>query len=68
MAHYLKFFIALVFSVLGLYCAIHWSNWMGFSAFIGFVIIGSVMSSHVFKKYATHEQIKEDIKAGLVDR
>ena len=67
MAHYLKFFTALAFSVAGLACWIHWPGWFGFGAFVALFVSGSVVGNRLFKRYATPEQIKEDLEARLHD-
>ncbi len=67
MAHYLKFFVALAFSATGLTCFVLWPGWLGFAAFIGLFVTGSIASVAVFKRFATLEQIKEDLEARLLD-
>ncbi len=67
MAHYLKFFVALAFSAIGLWCFVLWPGWLGFGAFAGLFIVGSALSSALFKRHATKEQIKEDLEARLYD-
>jgi len=65
MAHYIQFGTALVFSVAGLACYLLWSNWIGFAVFIALFIIGSIISSRLFNRYATLDQIKQDLEARL---
>ncbi len=67
MAHYLKFVVALAFSALGLMCFVLWPGWVGGGAFIGLFVIGSAVSAALFKRYATLEQVKEDLEARLYD-
>lgn len=67
MAHYLKFFTALAFSVVAIACYLIWPGWAGVCAFVGLFIIGSMASSALFKRYATLEEVKEDLEARLHD-
>lgn len=65
MAHFLNFFVPLGFSVLGLWAFISWPGGTGIAAFIGLFLIGSMIGSRLFKRYATLEQIKQDLRTRI---
>ena len=65
MAHYIKFATALGFSIAGLTFYLMWSNWMGFMGFIMLFVTGSMISNRLFNRFATLDQVKEDIEAGI---
>ncbi len=65
MAHYLKFFIALTFALLGLWAFVAWPLWQGVTGFFVIGCFGSWLANRVFKHYATPDEIKEDLQARL---
>ena len=65
MAHYLKFSISLVFALLGLWAFMAWPLWHGVIGFFAISCFGSWLASRVFKRYATLDQVKEDLQARL---
>jgi hypothetical protein len=65
MAHYLKFSISLVSALLGLWAFIVWPLWQGVIGFFAIGCFGSWLASRVFKRYATLDEIKEDLQARL---
>lgn len=62
MAPYLNFLIPLGFSAVGMWALFTWPGWFGFTAFIGLFLIGSFIGRSVFKRYATLDQIKADLR------
>ena len=65
MAHYLKFSISLVFAFLGLWAFWAWPLWQGILSFFVIGCFGSWLASRVFKRYATLDEVKEDLRARL---
>ncbi|NNJ75340.1 MAG: hypothetical protein HKP56_09290 [Anderseniella sp.] len=65
MPHYLKFSISLVFALLGLWAFVALPLWQGVIGFIVIVCFGSWLASRAFKRYATPDEIKEDLQARL---
>jgi len=65
MAHYLKFSISLVFALLGLWAFVTLPLWQGVIGFFAIGCFDSWLASRVFKRYATPNQVKEDLKARL---
>ena len=65
MAHYLKFSISLVFALLGLWAFVALPLWQGVIGFFVIGCFGSWLASRVFKRYATLDEIKEDLQARL---
>jgi len=62
MAHFLNFFVPLGFGVLGLWAFISWPGAAGIAAFVGLFLIGSMIGSRLFKRYATLDQVKQDLR------
>lgn len=62
MIHYLRFAIDLIFAVLGLALFVVFPTGWGFAGFVGTFIVGSIVSERVFKRYATPEEIREDLR------
>lgn len=62
MAHFLNFVAPLGFSILGLWAYISLPGGIGIAAFIGLFIVGSMVGSRLFKRYATPEQIRQDLR------
>ncbi|WP_108882447.1 hypothetical protein [Anderseniella sp. Alg231-50] len=65
MAHYLKFSISLVFALLGVWAFVALPLWQGVISFFVIGCFGSWLASRVFKRYATLDEIKEDLQARL---
>jgi len=65
MAPYLKVVIPLAAAFLGLWALFAWWFWPGLIAFIAIFVIGSCCGSYLFKRYATPDQIKDDLLARL---
>jgi hypothetical protein len=42
-----------------------WPPWLGLIAFVALFVLGSAVGSFLFKRYATAQQIKDDLKARL---
>ncbi len=62
MIHYLRFAIDLIFAGLGLTLFVVFPTGWGFAGFVGMFIVGSIISDRIFKRYATPEQIREDLR------
>ncbi|WP_169569356.1 hypothetical protein [Sneathiella limimaris] len=59
---WIKFIIPLGFSLLGL---LIWMNWRGVEGVVGFIacfLIGSVIGNYYFKRWATLDHIKDDLR------
>ena len=67
MAYYLRFFVALAISATGLIYFALWPSWLSFAAFVGLFAVGSNASVAVFNRFATPEQVKEDLEARILD-
>ena len=65
MAPTIKFLIPLAFGALGLWAFVALPLWPGVFAFVGLFLIGSVLGTVLFKRFATPKQIKDDLEARL---
>jgi len=59
MAHYLYLFAAFLFTIVGLTCVYLWAGWVGFASFFVFFLISNFVSSGLFKRFTSLEQIKQ---------
>ena len=65
MAPYIKFSVPLVFAVVGLWAFVVWPLWLGLIVFVAVFFIGSCLGTYLFKRYATPDQVREDLEARL---
>ncbi|MEO0343168.1 MAG: hypothetical protein AAF198_06990 [Pseudomonadota bacterium] len=63
MAHWINFLISFGFAIVGISAWVLIGGWIGLLAFLGLFIMGSVVSSTVFKRLATPNQLREDLEA-----
>lgn len=62
---WIKVLIPVVFSAAGLFVWLKWGNLAGMLVFIGLFVGGAMIGSRLFKKWASDEQIKADLRARL---
>ncbi len=65
MAPWIKVVVPLVFGLIGLWAFVVWPFWLGLAVFVAVFVFGACLGTYLFKRYATHEQIKDDLKARL---
>lgn len=65
MAPYIKCLTPLPFWATGLWAFLSWPFWPGLLAFLTLFLLGSLLGNVLFKRYATAQQVKEDLKARL---
>ncbi|MEM1194922.1 MAG: hypothetical protein AAGH57_02365 [Pseudomonadota bacterium] len=65
MAYLLRFAVFFSFMGLGLWGLAVLSGLWGWIAFIAAFLIGGSGAMYVFKRFATHEQVKADLEARL---
>ncbi len=64
-APWIKFLVPLIFSLAGLLIWVFWGGWGGLFVFIGLFLIGSMIGSRLFKRWASEAQVKADLRARL---
>ena len=67
MAPYLKCLLPLPFWAVGLWLFLSQPLWLGVMAFLAMFLLGSVIGTALFKRYATEQQIKEDLRSRLAN-
>ncbi|HMB77593.1 MAG TPA: hypothetical protein VKN76_14430 [Kiloniellaceae bacterium] len=65
MAPWIKFTVSLLFAGLGLWAFLRFPFWPGLLAFVALCLIGALLASWLFKRFATADQIKADLEARL---
>ena len=65
MAPYIKVVVSLFFTGLGFWAFFSVSFWPGVLAFITLFVIGDVIGSVLFKRFAALDQIKQDLETRL---
>jgi len=65
MAPYIKVLVPLAAYAIGFWALFAWWFWPGLIALLAAFLIGSWWGTYLFKRYATPDQIKEDLRARL---
>lgn len=64
-APYFKFLICFAFAGFGIWAFLVLPFWWGILAFVLLVLLGSLLGAIVFKRFATPQQVKDDLEARL---
>jgi len=65
MAPWLNFLIPFASAVVGMALWVSIREWWGLGVFFMCFLVGSLVGTRVLKRYASKEQIREDLKARL---
>lgn len=65
MAPYVKCVALLPFWIIGLWAFITWPFLPGLAIFLAMFLLGSIVGMRLFKRYATDQQIKDDLRSRL---